>query len=108
MKRLLSLLLSALLLLSLAACGEKDPLPNASERDTDATETPAAATTLTVLSASPSLSGALEEIAAAVFQFCTHVVHPFQKKLPLHLRRRRAQNLPNGGKAQNFWRTYNS
>lgn len=65
MKRLLSLLLSALLLLSLAACGEKDPLPNASERDTDATETPAAATTLTVLSASPSLSGALEEIAAA-------------------------------------------
>ena len=65
MKRFLSLLLSALLLLSLAACGDKNPMPNASERDTDATETPAAATTLTVLSASPALSGALEEIAAA-------------------------------------------
>lgn len=65
MKRLLSLLLAALLLLSLAACGEKNPTPDASERDTSGTDAPAAATTLTVLSASPALSGALEEIAAA-------------------------------------------
>lgn len=65
MKRLLSLLLAALLLLSLAACGEKTDTPDASERDTSGTDAPSAATTLTVLSASPALSGALEEIAAA-------------------------------------------
>lgn len=64
MKRLLSLLLAALLLLSLAACGEKTA-PNASEQDTAQTETPSAATTLTVLSASPALSDALDEIASA-------------------------------------------
>ncbi len=65
MKRLLSLLLAFLLLVSLAACGEKKPLPDASERDTSGTDAPAAATTLTALSASPSLSGVLQEIAAA-------------------------------------------
>lgn len=65
MKQLLSLLLAALMLLSLAACGEKRPLPDASEQDTAQTETPSKATSLTVLSASPALSGALEEIAAA-------------------------------------------
>lgn len=65
MKQFLSLLLAALMLLSLAACGEKQPLPDASEQDTAQTDTPSKATSLGVLSASPALSGALEEIAAA-------------------------------------------
>ncbi len=65
MKQLLSFLLALLLVLSLAACGEKRPSADASEQDTATTETPSKATSLSVLSASPTLSGALEEIAQA-------------------------------------------
>ena len=65
MKQLLSILLALLLVLPLAACGEKQPREDASERDTALTETPSKATSLGVLSASPALSGALEEIAKA-------------------------------------------
>ena len=65
MKQLLSIILAAALLLSLAACGEKRPRTDASEQDTALTEAPSKATGFTVLSASPALSGALEEIAAA-------------------------------------------
>ena len=66
MKKLLSLLLALCLLLSFAACGNKRPDNNNTTADNTAqTDTPSKATGLTVLSASPALSGALEEMAAA-------------------------------------------
>ena len=66
MKKLLSLLLALCLLLSFAACGNKRPDNNDTTADNTAqTDTPSKATGLTVLSASPALSGALEEMAAA-------------------------------------------
>ena len=66
MKKLLSLLLVSLLLLSFAACGGKRTDNNDTTADNTAqTDTPSKATSLTVLSASPALSGAFEEIAAA-------------------------------------------
>ena len=67
MKKLLSLLLVSLLLLSFAACGDKhtDMGNDTTADNTSQTGAPSKATSLTVLSASPELSGALEEIAAA-------------------------------------------
>ena len=66
MKKLLSLLLVSLLLLSFAACGGKRTDNNDTTADNTAqTDTPSKATSRTVLSASPALSGAFEEIAAA-------------------------------------------
>lgn len=78
MNKLLSLLLVSLLLLSFAACGGKRTDNNDSTADnTSQTGTPSKATSLTVLSASPELSGALEEIAAA-YRAKTGVTLQFQ------------------------------
>ena len=67
MKKLLSLLLAALLLLSFAACGDRrtDTGNDSTADNTSQTDTPSKATSLSILSASPELTGAFEEIAAA-------------------------------------------
>ena len=78
MKKMLSFLLVSLLLLSFAACGGKRTDNNdTTAENTAQTDTPSKATSLTVLSMSPALMGAFEEIAAA-YRAKTGVTLQFQ------------------------------